>query len=374
MKTHSTILAFSALLCLAGVCLAQDATDGTTEEGRAILSDPRLQKVLRTAKDDPEKALTSIEDKADEAVREATRAFQENRSTITETVESLPNDEDALEQTANSALSTLTRMLPKPAPSSSETPATRPSTRALPLSPDPTNNPSDLMPEPPATETVGQTQSVSSIPNSQPLESKIPDSPLLNQSEAPAPQPLEKKYQKNPSGNFENSSSRNMEITSLESTMDNNTGVITFLGEVRIDHPDFDIQCDKLQIYMADGAEGSNGKFKRAIATGGMVEITRINADGETQIALARRADYDGNTEDIVLSGGPPYLQAGDRFVKTNSEDAQIIMTGDGKYKVTGSDAGVKSRNKIVIPIDENDGTGEIGIGSTLGGGIERMR
>ena len=102
-----------------------------------------------------------------------------------------------------------------------------------------------------------------------------------------------------------------------------------------------------------DGTEAgeSDSAFKRAVASGGMVEIKRIAPDEKgkpkTQIAIARIADYNAVTKDIILSGGPPYIQDGDSFVKTNSEDARIIMRGNGLYEITGS----TNRSQIVIPV-----------------------
>ena len=102
--------------------------------------------------------------------------------------------------------------------------------------------------------------------------------------------------------------------------------------------------------------------MKRAIASGGMVEIKRITVDEKgkkkTQIALGRLADYDAINGEFVLSGGPPYIQDGDRFVRTSSEDSKIIMRKNGLYEVTGS----TNRVQISIPIeDKGEGGGQKG-------------
>ena len=126
-----------------------------------------------------------------------------------------------------------------------------------------------------------------------------------------------------------------------------------------IDHPEFDIKCDKLEIQLADGLGmkgGSSGPgIKRATASGGTVEIKRITVDEKgkrkTQLAIARSADYNAITNVFVLSGGPPYIQDGDRFVKTNSPDAKIIMRGNGVYEIDGS-----TQHTIRIPIPNEPG------------------
>lgn len=158
--------------------------------------------------------------------------------------------------------------------------------------------------------------------------------------------------------------------------MDNTKGLLVFTGDVFVDSPDYEMKCDRLEIHLADGVgqDGSESEssFKRAIASGGMVEIKRfaIDEDGKkkTQIALGRRADYNALTQEFVLSGGPPYIQDGDRFVRTTSEDAKIIMRGNGLYEITGT----TNRSHIVIPVDnkENDGKKKKG-GINATGGLE---
>jgi len=209
--------------------------------------------------------------------------------------------------------------------------------------------------------------------------------PDLGPNAVPEPVPLSKQFQKGPNGAYPSADRKHMEILAKESTMDNTKGVLYFTGNVFIDHPEFEIKCDKLEIQLAEGVgmEGSeasgqsDSNFKRAIASGGMVEIKRIAKDEKgrpkTQIAIARIADYNATTKDIVLSGGPPYIQDGDRFVKTNSEDSKIIMRGNGLYEVTGS----TNRVQIVIPIENKGGQGkkgEIGLPGGLEGSFDRFR
>jgi lipopolysaccharide export system protein LptA len=181
---------------------------------------------------------------------------------------------------------------------------------------------------------------------------------LASPADVPAPIPLRPKYER------EKSANQAMEIESDESVMDNTQRIVTFQGNVFVNHPDFKLASDHLEIHLNEdgGLDGMaptplNAKandsedappFKRAIATGGMVEIEKIGADGKTQIAKARKADYDANTGDIVLSGGPPTLQSGTGFVNPSSPDALIILRGSGQHEVKG---GVGGRNTFSIPI-----------------------
>lgn len=200
--------------------------------------------------------------------------------------------------------------------------------------------------------------------------------PPIASGDIPAPIPLEPRYEKQ-----KNSSSDVMEIESDESIMDNNKRLITFVGNVIVTEPRFNLTSDKLEVWMNDdtnldgssdsadsGAQAADKPpFKRAIATGGMVEIEKIGADGKVQIAKARKADYDAATGDIVLSGGPPTLQSGSGFVNPSSPDAVIILRADGNHQIKGGQGG---RNKISIPLNRGSAPATSGP-SPLSGSLE---
>lgn len=402
---------------------------------RSVKEDPAA--ALEEADIDPSAIDTSDLD-PEEAVRKMTKAFADNKdkvdpdklkaavATVKESglvektaaaVEQLaPEASAVLEEVpeAASMLETLSETTTAPAPESSpapapaaapapeDVPATRPAPGisggvptpvAMPVDPgEMVATPVDSTSPPPGTDAPTRTEAdspalantaVDAIAGATPTQPMIPDSPDLTPGEIPQPQPLTKKYAAGGGGAYPAADNQHMEILSKESTMDNARGILLFTGNVFIDHPEFEIKCDKLEIQMAkgvgmDGSEaGASGSaFKRAIASGGMVEIKRIAPDEEgkpkTQIAIARIADYNAITKDIILSGGPPYIQDGDSFVKTNSEDAQIIMRGNGLYEITGSN----KRSQIVIPVEQEEGKngkkGENGIG--LGNAFDGLR
>lgn len=200
-----------------------------------------------------------------------------------------------------------------------------------------------------------------------------PSAVPVNPGAIPAPVPLRSKYEKEKKTN-----EQAMEIEADESVMDNNQRLVTFTGNVVVNHPGFKLTSDHLEVYLheettieggqaiapssADGAE-DKPPFKRAIATGSMVEIEKIGADGKTQIAKSRKADYDAKTGDIVLTGGPPTLQSGTGYVNSTSPDAVIILRGNGKYELP-NESGNGGRHKLQIPIKGGAGA------SASGGGI----
>lgn len=423
-----TVPLFATLLFVGGVShptldAQEDPAAQLEEKAKSVLADPRFRNALRTVKQDPEAALDSASKDPEEAVREATRLFQAKTDgidldqlkaaaskaqadgTVTRAMEqiseAIPKATAAIDKVAPEEAADATEIqadLPaEPAPVApvAEVPATRPppgisggapTPVAMPIDPA-AAIPADTPPEAavpsavaaadtPRTATVVAAAKVDAIPGAAPTTPQIPDSPALVGDKVPDPVPLAKKFERNAGGAFPAADRNHMEILSKESVMDNARGVLLFTGNVLIDHPDFEIKCDKLEIQLAEGVgmdgggEAGGENFKRAIASGGMVEIKRITTDEKgkkkTQIAIARIADYNAITEDIVLSGGPPYIQDGDSFVKTNSEDAKIIMRGNGLYEITGS----TNRSQIVIPIENKPGDGKgKGKGKGKGGG-----
>lgn len=390
----STVL-LSGILPLSG----QDNTAAQVEEtGRSILSDPRLRNVLRSVKTEDGTAGAAPRTEPEDAVREATRLFREKADGIdTEQLKDaaakMQSDGtiEKLTAKANEILDKETSTKPEgarpaPAPSApvADVPATRPAPGISGGDPTPVAMPLEngaVAPEdttaapslpraaagdvPTAVAAAGgaviQETRVEPIAGASPTTPVIPELPNLDADDIPAPVPLEKKYEKTPGGAYPAGKREHMEILAKESLMDNTKGELTFIGNVFLDAPDYQMKCDKLVIYLEQGAtqEGASeaSGMKRAVASGGMVEIKRITLDEKgkkkTQIALGRLADYDALEGEFVLSGGPPYIQDGDRFVKTSSEDSKIIMRKNGLYEITGS----TNRVQISIPI-ENKGEG----------------
>jgi lipopolysaccharide export system protein LptA len=373
-------------LSLASMSLNAQDTDAAIEkakkEGQSLIDNPSMQNLFRQAKKDPGEAAKSLQTDPTDVVREATRMFQEKKNSVDLEGIDTPENRAKAERIKNAAMSKVGELTGSDKPgATTEVPATRSSagaTRfvtpiAMPVEDTPTPLASDAN-----SETVVQDKDVQPMASAEPTVPQIPDTPALTGSDIPAPQPLAPKYNTKAGGGYQGADKDHMEIKARESVMDNNKGLLTFRGNVIVDHPEFEMKCETLEIYMAEGMGGgakSDGSdpFKRAIASGGMVEIRRLSPDGKTQIAMARRADYNAVTKDIILSGGPPYIQDGDKFIETSSADAKIIMRGTGQYQITGSDAGPKNRTRIVIPVSGGDKSKDIGI-QGLGGGIDRLR
>lgn len=388
------------LLLHAILVLPLQSQDSSTEklmkEGANLLNDPRLKNMLQQAQESPEAAAAAVieniktnPDKADDVVREATRVFQENREEIEEAAQNLKKNQSTIEAAANSAIEEFGRVSPANSspvgdPSIAPTGAGAPATRSvgsvtLPPTSIPPNSEAAAIPRPAATASekpIMQNTEVTPIATAPKTVPTIPDSRYLNPGDFPEPAPLAPIYQVDAQGGFQPNPKNEVNIFAGESEMNNNTKVLTLTQNVVIEHPEFTLECDKLLVTLAEGEsqEGDSTKFKRAVATGGTVRIRRISPEGKTQVAISRMAEYNGITKDFILSGGPPYIQDGEKHVRCDAPDAQIVMTGDGKYKITGSDAGAPSRHKITFPVEDEGGTKTIGIGNGVGGSLNRLR
>ena len=208
------------------------------------------------------------------------------------------------------------------------------------------------------------------LPAAAPKDSPIS---LLANAEVPEPKDLEPKFSKT---NPPTDKGPVMEITSDESVLHNEASdrMVEFTGDVILSHPAFNLASDRLEVFLNDEEDGAivaatptpgneadnRPPFKRAVATGSMVKIERINPSGEVEIAFARRADFDGITGDIVLSGGPPQLQTGKLHVNPSGSNAKIYLLADGKYTVDGNiepTTGKRGRSNIIIPVKGDNAT-----------------
>lgn len=351
-----------------GIANAQDDVAKELESaGRSLIENPRMQGLFRSVKEDP----GAVADDPAEAVRKATELFRENQGSVDLEKVDTPENREKAKKAATRALDEASEMLPAATEALKEVPATRPAASTA-IQAKPVAVPVEAA-ETPAVpdatrEMVVQETTVEPIASAAPTEAQLPDSPALNGADIPDPEPLAPKYSLEPKSakKAKKGDPQSMEITSAESIFDQKGGNLTFKGSVFLDHPEFQMKCDTLLIEMGGGGTampgaGGMSNFSRAIASGGMVEMKTISADGKTQIAMARRADYNKAAGLVTLSGGPPYIQDGDKFVQTTAEDAKIIMHLEEKrYEIIGD------RSRIVIPMDGKDKSNGIFPGDAL--------
>lgn len=373
MKFSNTLTATAlAAFVASSFAVAQDDTAKELESAvRSQIENPRMQNLFRRVKEDPEGTVANAKKDPDALLRDAAAKFNSDQAAQAIEKVDTPENRAKAKIVADKALDAVSEMVPEAEKMLEEVPATRPANPtaikatpvAVPL------EAADTPAVPDATrEMVVQEENVEPIATAEPTVAQVPESPTLNNGDVPDPEPLAPMYSTEPKAvkKKKKDGKESMEITSAESIFDQKGGDLTFKGNVFLDHPQFEMKCDTLVIEMGGGGTampgaGGMSNFSRAIASGGMVEMKTLSADGKTQIAMARRADYNKVKGMVTLSGGPPYIQDGDKFVQTTAEDAKIIMYMEEKrYEIIGD------RSRIVIPMEGGDKTEGIFPGNAL--------
>lgn len=203
-------------------------------------------------------------------------------------------------------------------------------------------------------------------------------SPLSTDSTGPKPQPLKA----TPLAVQEKQAPRTV-IDAGSSFFDSRAGFGVFVDDVVLNHPEFHLTCDELEVYMnkeepapadgaatppksaqaptagelaADGAadatskEGlapserkSSGNLKQAIAKGRRVLINKMSAKGEPQTGIGREAVYDGATGDVRLSGWPQ-IQEGTSLTVATEPSTYFIIKANGRFFAEGG----RSQTRII--------------------------
>lgn len=178
------------------------------------------------------------------------------------------------------------------------------------------------------------------------------------------PQPLKPESLASP---VEKKAPKQAIITADTNFFDPSNSISVFQGNVKAKHPDFDIDCEELEIHMkksekkaASGpaapttaaidptktppptapvadpapAEAQSG-IEKAIAKGPMVTIIQKAPDGSTKIGKGRHVTYDGKTGDITLRG-MPQIQDGYNMIIATSADTVLVITADSKIRTMG--------------------------------------
>jgi lipopolysaccharide transport protein LptA len=126
------------------------------------------------------------------------------------------------------------------------------------------------------------------------------------------------------------------EIYSDEATFDTEKRIGVFTGHVRVFDPRFNIQSDKLTVYIhKEEGEG----LERAIAEGN-VGVVRDKPDPKggppsKAIGLSEKAVYTSSDGNVVMTGSPRVQQNLDTHIAT-SPDTVMILNQDGHLTTHG--------------------------------------
>lgn len=138
---------------------------------------------------------------------------------------------------------------------------------------------------------------------------------------------------------------------------DSKTGFGVFVDDVVLDHPNFHLTADQLEIYMLPedpakgalpGKNGVGGNLKTAIAKGRKIIITKQTANGEVETGCGREAVYDGVTGDMLLRGWPQ-MQKGNNLTVATEPATYFIIKADGRFVAAGG----RAQTRIVQASDK---------------------
>ncbi|MEI6534172.1 MAG: LptA/OstA family protein [Verrucomicrobiaceae bacterium] len=136
---------------------------------------------------------------------------------------------------------------------------------------------------------------------------------------------------------------------------DSAQSLAVFTDDVVVNHPQFHLTSDELQVYMlkeeeknpkvtvaptppANGAAPKpkqDSSVKQAIATGRKVVIQKRADTGEMQIGICRSATYIGENGDIILREMPK-VQRGKNLISATDPSTYMILKQNGELKVFG--------------------------------------
>lgn len=172
--------------------------------------------------------------------------------------------------------------------------------------------------------------------------------------------------------------------------MDLAKNTLIFLNDVHLQHPQFELWCDELQIYLKkkpkeipeeepdasteESAEGDEedegvtivdgtdmveskeeemaeeetvegeelaeapdtmGGIEIAVALGEQVLIKKLDQEGKSQAAQCQRAIFYADDGDVILQL-QPNLQMGNNLIQSTSKDTQIFLLKNGRHRVVG--------------------------------------
>jgi lipopolysaccharide transport protein LptA len=125
------------------------------------------------------------------------------------------------------------------------------------------------------------------------------------------------------------------EVYADEAFFDSTKSIATFSGHVKVSDPRFNLQSDKLTIYIS---KGENQGLEKAVAEGNVgVVRDRPEANGSSTRAVGRSetAVYVAATGDVEMKGSPRVQQGVNTHVAT-SPDTVMVINQNGQVATHG--------------------------------------
>lgn len=156
-----------------------------------------------------------------------------------------------------------------------------------------------------------------------------------------------------------------------------------FTDDVIVNHPQFHITCDVLEVYMLKDGETPEAKprpanvlpgetehtpdssVKQAIAKGRKVVIQKLSETGEVQIGICRHATYVGATGDIIMRDYPQ-VQRGRNVVIATDPSTVMTIKPTGELRTQGP-----NRVDIIQGEDNKKGSTGSGVAPAAGASVK---
>ena len=131
-------------------------------------------------------------------------------------------------------------------------------------------------------------------------------------------------------------------------TFDSKANLVVFEEDVVVKHPQFDLICDKLIVFLKKNASEGESSMEKAVATGKRVTVQQVDAEGDVQIGQARKVTFEDATGNVILEDWPQ-VQTGTKLVQAKEQGTVIILNQDGKMKINGP-----SITKLILPSEDD--------------------
>lgn len=139
-----------------------------------------------------------------------------------------------------------------------------------------------------------------------------------------------------PSNKMQSNEPTTTEIDADEAFFDSNKSIGIFSGHVKVIDPRFNLQSDKLTVYIS---KGENQKLEKTIAEGN-VAVVRDRPDPNggpptRSVGRSDRAIYTAATGDVELTG-TPRVQEGLNTHMATSPDTVMVINQNGQLSTHG--------------------------------------
>lgn len=126
---------------------------------------------------------------------------------------------------------------------------------------------------------------------------------------------------------------KKIRINADELTANSTKNIAKFKGNVRAIRGNMVITCDQLKLYFKQGALAENGNTPGNNSIERILAKTNVKIKMDDRLAFADEAEYLLSSGDIILTGAPVKVSAGNTYITghriTMAQDGKIIVLPD---------------------------------------------